>query len=158
MRIGELAKRARTQVETIRYYERVGLLPEAARTEGNYRVYGDRHVERLSFIRHCRELDMSLDEIRVLLRFADAPDASCAGVDALLEEHIAHVTHRIETLQNLKRQLQNLRKACPVAKDVRQCGILNELSAHAQKMPDTPAQHVGGTHGIRKGLSGSVKK
>jgi Cd(II)/Pb(II)-responsive transcriptional regulator len=151
MQIGELARRAQTQAETIRYYERAGLLPETARTQGNYRVYGDRHLERLSFIRNCRGLDMSLDEIRVLLRFADAPDESCAGVDALLEAHIAHVSRRIRTLQGLKRQLQRLRKTCTSAKKVRQCGILNELSAHSPAPPDTPAEHLGGTHGIRDG-------
>lgn len=68
MRIGELAKATDTQVETIRYYEREALLPQPGRTEGNYRVYGPEHVERLSFIRYCRSLDMALDEIRALLR------------------------------------------------------------------------------------------
>ncbi|MDR0735728.1 MAG: Cd(II)/Pb(II)-responsive transcriptional regulator [Zoogloeaceae bacterium] len=151
MQIGELARRARTQAETIRYYERVGLLPETARTQGNYRVYDDRHVARLSFIRHCRGLDMSLEEIRALLRFADAPDESCAGVDALLETHIEHVTRRIKTLQSLKQQLQRLRKTCAATKETRQCGILNELSAHSRPPPDAPVEHVGGTHGIRNG-------
>ena len=73
MKIGELAKATHTQVETIRYYEREGLLPETARTEGNYRVYGPEHVERLSFIRYCRSLDMALNEIRALLRMKDSP-------------------------------------------------------------------------------------
>ena len=77
MKIGELAKAAHTQVETIRYYEREGLLPETARTDGNYRMYAEEHVDRLSFIRHCRGLDMTLDEIRVLLRFKDAPHGLC---------------------------------------------------------------------------------
>ena len=76
MKIGELAKAAHTQVETIRYYEREGLLPETARTDGNYRMYAEEHVDRLSFIRHCRGLDMTLDEIRVLLRFKDAPQVA----------------------------------------------------------------------------------
>ena len=75
MKIGELARIAMTQVETIRYYERAGLLPETARSEGNYRIYAEAHVERLSFIRNCRNLDMTLDEIRVLLRFRDAPSS-----------------------------------------------------------------------------------
>lgn len=73
MRIGELAKATDTQVETIRYYEREALLPQPGRTEGNYRVYGPEHVERLSFIRYCRSLDMALDEIRALLRMKDSP-------------------------------------------------------------------------------------
>jgi Cd(II)/Pb(II)-responsive transcriptional regulator len=88
MKIGELAKAAHTQVETIRYYEREGLLPETARTDGNYRMYAEEHVDRLSFIRHCRGLDMTLDEIRVLLRFKDAPHENCAQVNDLLDEHI----------------------------------------------------------------------
>ncbi len=66
MKIGELATLARTPVETIRYYEREGLLPAAPRSDGNYRIYGREHAERLAFIRHCRTLDMTLDEIRVL--------------------------------------------------------------------------------------------
>ncbi|MDR1349466.1 MAG: Cd(II)/Pb(II)-responsive transcriptional regulator [Zoogloeaceae bacterium] len=149
MKIGELARRAQTQVETVRYYERAGLLPETTRTESNYRVYGDKHVRRLSFIRHCRGLDMSLDEIRTLLRFADAPDENCAGVDALLEAHIGHVTRRIKTLQSLKQQLRNLRKTCTSAQKTRQCGILNELAARARQPSTASAEHVRGTHGIR---------
>jgi len=72
MKIGELAQRTNTPVETIRYYEREGLLAEPVRSEANYRVYEDAHAQRLSFIRHCRGLDMTLEEIRVLLRFKDA--------------------------------------------------------------------------------------
>ena len=101
MKIGELAARADTQVETIRYYEREGLLPAAPRTDGNYRIYGDEHLERLAFIRHCRSLDMTLDEIRVLLRFKDDPEADCGDVDALLDEHIGHVAARIRNLRQL---------------------------------------------------------
>ena len=77
MKIGELARLAGTNVETIRYYERDGLLPVPARSEGNYRIYGETHVQRLFFIRRCRGLDMTLDEIRVLLRFKDAPHGLC---------------------------------------------------------------------------------
>ena len=95
MKIGELAKATGTQTETIRYYEREQLLPAATRTESNYRVYDDSHVERLAFIRHCRCLDMTLDEIRVLLHFKDAPCENCGAVDALLQAHIGHVVSRI---------------------------------------------------------------
>jgi len=103
MKIGELAKATHTQVETIRYYEREGLLPETARTEGNYRVYGNEHTDRLSFIRHCRGLDMTLEEIRVLLRFKDSPHENCADVNDLLDEHIGHVETRIKELKSLQR-------------------------------------------------------
>jgi DNA-binding transcriptional MerR regulator len=88
MKIGELAHHTGTQVETIRYYEREGLLPETARTDGNYRIYGTTHADRLRFIRNCRSLDMTLDEIRLLLRFKDSPAENCGGVNELLDEHI----------------------------------------------------------------------
>jgi DNA-binding transcriptional MerR regulator len=84
LKIGDLAKRAGCLVETIRYYERVGLLLGPARSEGNYRLYTNVHVERLQFIRHCRALDMTLEEIRNLLRFRDAPDENCSEVDTCL--------------------------------------------------------------------------
>jgi len=129
MKIGELARAARAQVETIRYYEREGLLPPAPRSDGNYRIYGPVHVERLAFIRHCRSLDMTLGEIRVLLRFKDAPQAECGEVNALLDEHIGHVAKRIRELRQLERQLKALRGQCRTPRDAAHCGILNELSA-----------------------------
>ena len=96
MKIGELANMTGVQVETIRHYEREGLLPHTKRSEGNYRVYDESHGQRLSFIRHCRSLDMTLDEIRVLLRFRDAPTENCGEVNALLDEHIGHVALRVK--------------------------------------------------------------
>ena len=95
MRIGDLAESTGTAVETIRFYEREGLIPAAQRADNNYRVYTAAHAERLAFIRHCRNLDMTLDEIRTLLRLRDAPSQDCGEVNALLDEHIGHVTHRI---------------------------------------------------------------
>ena len=89
MRIGDLAESTGTAVETIRFYEREGLIPAARRAENNYRVYTDAHVERLAFIRHCRNLDMTLDEIRTLLRFKDAPTRNCGDVNALLDAVLA---------------------------------------------------------------------
>src|SRR6185312_14220801 len=95
MKIGELARATLTPLETIRFYEREGLLPPTGRTDGNYRIYGQEHVERLTLIRHCRTLDMALDEIRALLRFKASPQENCAGVNELLDEHIGHVAQRI---------------------------------------------------------------
>jgi Cd(II)/Pb(II)-responsive transcriptional regulator len=128
LKIGELARRTGTQVETIRYYERERLLPEPSRTEGNYRVYDTSHAERLSFIRHCRALDMTLDEIRVLLRFRDAPDVNCSEVNELLDAHIGHVAERIGDLQRLEKQLKSLRRLCRRAEAAKDCGILHELA------------------------------
>lgn len=139
MKIGELAKASATPIETIRYYEREGLLPAPARTEGNFRVYEATHLERLQFIRHCRGLDMSLDEVRVLLRFRDAPQSDCGNVNALLDEHIGHVSARIKELRALERQLKELRQRCSDAASAEGCGILSGLSAAAQEAaPVTP--------------------
>src|ERR1700758_3767791 len=123
LKIGELAKRTGSLVETIRYYEREGLLPEPARSEGNYRVYADTDLERLQFIRHCRSLDMTLEEIRNLLRFRDAPDENGSEVDALLEEHIEHVSNRIKELRFLQKNLRRLRSRCEQARTTKDCGI-----------------------------------
>lgn len=146
MKIGELAESAATPVETIRYYEREGLLAAPARSDANYRVYGPAHAERLLFIRHCRSLDMTLDEIRALLRFRDAPEENCAGVNTLLDEHIGHVERRIGELVALEKQLRRLRTQCRKAETAGKCGILWELA----RAPETPkamrAAHVAGAH------------
>ena len=90
MKIGELAKLTDCQVETIRYYEKEGLLPPPARSDGNYRLYTQAHTERLVFIRNCRSLDMTLEEIRSLLGLRDSPQDQCESVNALIDEHIHH--------------------------------------------------------------------
>jgi Cd(II)/Pb(II)-responsive transcriptional regulator len=100
LKIGDLGKRTDCPVETIRYYEQEGLLPAPARSQSNYRLYGDAHVERLQFIRHCRSLDMTLDEIRSLLRFRDAPEDNCEEVNLLLDQHIGHVARRMAPRRN----------------------------------------------------------
>ncbi|MCU0920314.1 MAG: Cd(II)/Pb(II)-responsive transcriptional regulator [Burkholderiaceae bacterium] len=142
MKIGELALAAQTQVETIRYYEREGLLPQAPRSEGNYRIYGPEHVERLAFVRHCRSLDMTLDEIRVLLRFKDEPQAECGEVNALLDEHIGHVATRVRELRQLEKQLKALREQCASVRASGQCGILKGLTQSAS----TKGERSSGTH------------
>lgn len=154
MKIGELAKAAHTQVETIRYYEREGLLPETVRTESNYRVYGDEHVDRLSFIRNCRGLDMTLDEIRILLHFKDSPLENCADVNDLLDEHIGHVAARIKELKALERQLKTLRENCRKSQQASQCGILSELStaSHPDQELTTSKGHVHGAHSLKAKL------
>ncbi|MGO3106490.1 Cd(II)/Pb(II)-responsive transcriptional regulator [Psychrobacter celer] len=128
IKIGELAKRTGATVETIRYYEKEGLLPEPSRSAGNYRLYNDTHIERLQFILHCRTLDMTLDEVRVLLQYWDEPDRDCSNVDALLDEHIEAVEVRIEELMQLKQHLMDLRKKCLSSAPAVSCGILNALA------------------------------
>ena len=148
MKIGELARLADCQVETVRYYEREGLLPAPARSEGNYRVYGQAHVERLVFIRNCRTLDMTLEEIRQLLALRDRPEDSCAAIDALVDEHIQHVEARIQNLLALQQQLTELRHQCAQSQAARACGILQQLntSGGVSVAADAPT-HIGHSHG-----------
>jgi len=132
LKIGELAKQTGCLVETIRYYEREGLLLEPARSEGNYRLYTKTHIERLQFIRHCRSLDMTLEEIRNLLKFRDAPHENCSEVNALLDEHIEHVSNRIKELRVLEKDLRRLRSLCKRAQATKDCRILQSLASPAR--------------------------
>jgi Cd(II)/Pb(II)-responsive transcriptional regulator len=147
--IGALARDTECPPETIRYYEREGLLPPATRTAGNYRLYGPPHRERLLFIRNCRLLDMALDEIKQLLRFRDEPQSECGAAHALIDEHIAHIGQRIAELEQLQAQLQALRHQCQPIGDAKKCGILDRLE---QKSPGSLERkkvkdHIRGAHG-----------
>jgi Cd(II)/Pb(II)-responsive transcriptional regulator len=153
MKISELAQATGTPVDTIRYYEREGLLPAPARGANNYRVYGPAHAERLAFIRQGRGLDMSLAEIRTLLAWRDRPDADCQAVNALLDEHIGHIATRIRELRALERQLKALRAQCREISDTAHCGILSGLAQPATGEPLPAAasgrhhhRHVPGAH------------
>jgi Cd(II)/Pb(II)-responsive transcriptional regulator len=154
LKIGELAKRAACQVETVRFYEREGLLTAPLRSGGNYRLYGEEHLERLLFIRQCRSLDMTLDEIRALLKFRDAPEKNCDEVNALLDAHIGHVADRIAELKALQQQLNTLRRLCGETQATRNCGILKELSNGVAESSRTKhsgkGAHLHGMHACRK--------
>lgn len=146
MKIGALSTQTGVPIDTIRHYEREGLLPDTARSEGNYRVYESAHVQRLRFIRHCRGLDMTLAEIRVLLHFKDAPSEDCGEVNTLLDEHIGHVAHRIRELRSLEKQLRELRDTCRTTQDAGHCGILNRLSKGGEQAQPLAPGHVHGAH------------
>lgn len=151
IRIGQLATRADCPVETIRYYEREGLLLEPERSGSNYRLYDETHVERLRFIRHCRSLDMTLEEIRALLGFQDAPEQNCHAVTVLLDEHIDHVASRIVQLKKLERRLKGMRKLCSAVRSAKDCGILHKLASDAVRSPPKrSAGHVQGAHARTK--------
>jgi Cd(II)/Pb(II)-responsive transcriptional regulator len=142
LRIGDLARQTRCQVETIRYYESEGLLPAPRRSASNYRLYGEEHVERLAFIRRCRSLDMALDEIRALLDFRDRPSADCEGVNRLLDEHIGHVATRMAELEALAKQLRRLRRLCRATQATKDCGIMQSLSTGAADGGRSPGAGV----------------
>jgi Cd(II)/Pb(II)-responsive transcriptional regulator len=148
MKIGELAKITDCQVETIRYYERENLLPPPARSDGNYRLYTQAHVERLTFVRNCRILDMTLDEIRSLLTLRDSPQDQCQNVNDLIDEHIHHVKARIDGLVALQEQLVALRQKCRGSDTDEHCAILQRLEVSgAVTAPDAEHSHVGRSHG-----------
>lgn len=125
--IGELGRQTNTKVETIRYYERVGLLPAPARTAGNYRAYDATYVERLSFIRRSRDLGFSIDQVRALLDLADQRDQSCDAVDAIAREHRGEVDRKIADLNALRRELDAMIEQCGRG-TVADCRIIEALS------------------------------
>jgi Cu(I)-responsive transcriptional regulator len=125
--IGALAKATGSNIETIRYYERIGLLPAPARTSGNYRSYGPDHLARLSFVRRSRELGFSLEAIRELLRLADEKDRDCAAVDAIARTHLVEIKRKIADLAALRRELRDLIEQCGHG-TVAECRIIEALS------------------------------
>ena len=132
MKIGELAAQAGCKVQTVRFYEREGLLEEPARTASGYRSYDKRHLTRLGFIRHLRSLDIPLPEVRQLLAFAAAPDQACGAVDELLDGHISLVKSRIQALKSLEKQLLALRRTCD-GDASHPCAILESFLSAAEQ-------------------------
>lgn len=131
MKIGELAEHTGCSIDTIRYYEKAGLLSAAPRSASNYRHYSAVHVEELRFIRNCRALDMTHEEIRTLQASRAAPEQSCASVNALIDEHLEHIAQRIALLQHLQSDLSTLRQHCQNAGRSGDCAILQELAEEA---------------------------
>ncbi len=125
--IGALAEATDTKVETVRYYERIGLLPEPGRTAGNYRAYTGDHLARLSFIRRARDLGFSLDQVRALLGLADHTDSDCCGVDAMARDHVADIDRKISDLKALRRELNDLLGQCQRG-TIAHCRIIGALS------------------------------
>ena len=128
MKIGELAKLTACSVQTIRYYEKEGLLDSIKRSEGRYRLYDNHAIKQLIFIKHCRSLGITLSEIRQLIYLRDSPETTCNNVNALVDRHNKQVDLRIKELKELKRQLYILRRKCTIGRSVKDCGILLELS------------------------------
>jgi Cd(II)/Pb(II)-responsive transcriptional regulator len=125
--IGELARKFDVPVETIRYYERAGLMPEPARSDGNYRLYSEAHAAQLAFVLNCRALDMTHDEIKTLLDLRRRPNKDCGDVNVIIDGHIGQVTRRIAELKQLLAHLEALRTSCKRPHAVEDCRILNAL-------------------------------
>ena len=141
MRIGELAEVTGVDVESIRYYEKAGLLAPPARESNGYRSYGTSHLERLAFVRHCRALDMPLSDVTRLLNFVDRPSDDCGDVNVLIDAQLNRVRARLKSMRALEKQLAALRKQCTESHATNECGILHELVAAAHG--EASACHVG---------------
>ncbi len=133
--IGALAKRTGTKVQTIRYYEQIGLMPAPGRTAGGQRRYGDAELDRLAFIRHSRQLGFPLGAIRELLDLSDSPERSCAKVDAVAQRQLREVEARIARLEALRVELRRMIGECS-ADRVADCRILEVLRDHEECLAD----------------------
>lgn len=127
MKIGELAGQAGVDVQTVRFYEKEGLLPLPARTTSGYRTYGPSHLEQLQFIRHCRSLDMPLPDIRRLIALSRDRAVACGDVDAIVRDHLLRVRAKREALQTLEQRLSALSAQCDAGHRIADCGVLEEL-------------------------------
>ena len=135
--IGDLARRTATTVQTIRWYERDGIMPAPVRTAGGHRVYTAAHRDRLAFIRHARELGFPLADVRELLRLADDPERPCGEADAIARAHLTSVRSRIARLLALEAELARMAAACGNG-CVAECRVIEVLAdqSHVQCLHD----------------------
>jgi DNA-binding transcriptional MerR regulator len=133
--IGDVARAAGCKVQTVRYYEQIGLLAAPGRTSGNQRRYNQRHVERLAFIRHSRQLGFPLEAIRDLLSLADSPHQPCEAVDVIARAQLQEVKGRIARLQALEGELERMIEQCRHDK-VSECRVIEVLSDHSRCLVD----------------------
>jgi DNA-binding transcriptional MerR regulator len=146
--IGSLAREAGIKVQTVRYYEQIGLLPRAPRSEGNQRLYDERARRRLTFIRHARELGFPLDAVREFLELADRPEQSCDRADEIARRQLEAVERRIVRLEALRGELTRMIAACD-AGPVAECRVIETLSDHALCLSDHPgAENSLGSHSL----------
>lgn len=129
--IGELSRRSSVKVPTIRFYEQIGLLDAAPRTEGNQRRYGKAEVDRLNFIRHARELGFEVEDIRGLLTMSASPQSSCHEVDSIAINHLKEVDRRIASLTALRAELSRMVDECHRGQ-ICDCRVIEVLADHGQ--------------------------
>ncbi|MBU0726703.1 MAG: helix-turn-helix domain-containing protein [Alphaproteobacteria bacterium] len=133
--IGALARKTGTKVQTIRYYEQIGLLPEPGRTEGGQRRYGDAELDRLSFIRHARQLGFSLGAIRELLDLSDHPNKPCHEADTIARRQLKEVEQRLVRLEALRTELERMVRECSGGRTA-DCRVLEVLRDHSECLTD----------------------
>ena len=144
MRIGELAKLSDCDVETIRFYEREGLLAAPAREANGYRSYTEAHLVKLNFISHCRYMCIGLNEVRILRSFQARPELACEEINQLIDRQIGRIHQQVETLRLLERQLHALRDTCHATQSASECGIMRNLekAAEGEECSCHPAEHT----------------
>jgi MerR family mercuric resistance operon transcriptional regulator len=135
IQIGELSKRTGCNIETIRYYERIGLLPAPARSTGGYRIYDTGNMRRLAFIRRARELGFTLDAIRALLALSDEGSAACAEAHELATIHLAQVRAKIADLRSMEHALADAVRRCSTG-ETPGCPIIDALSGRSSENPE----------------------
>lgn len=133
--IGTIARETGSKVQTVRYYEQIGLMPPPDRTEGNQRLYTRADVERLAFIRHARDLGFSIETIRELLGMADRPDMPCDEADAIVFRHLEDVKARIARMQALQSELERMLRQC-AGGAISDCRVIEALGDHRQCLAD----------------------
>lgn len=126
--IGVLSKATNTKVVTIRYYEKIGILPEPPRTSGNFRVYNTEHKDRLGFIRRCRNLGFSLDQVTELLDLSSQKDQKCIEVNKISGEHLLAIEQKIRDLNRLAQELRRINLSCRGGGKIENCRIIEALS------------------------------
>jgi DNA-binding transcriptional MerR regulator len=140
--IGQLGQATDTKIETIRYYEKIGLLPAPRRTTGNYRSYATEHLRRLGFIRRARELGFSIEDVRELLKLAAHGEQPCEEVDKLVARHLETTEKKIEALTRLRRELRGTLALCKGGR-VAECRVIQALSP-------APANRKTGVRGLSR--------
>lgn len=129
--IGALSKHSGVNIETVRYYEKIGVMPAPDRSAKGYRIYGADHLKRLSFVRRSRQLGFSLDEIRGLLRLVDGHAYTCTQVRELTLDHVAEIRRKIEDLKRLKRVMEEMAAHCS-GESAPECAVIDALlDAHS---------------------------
>ncbi|MET4808195.1 helix-turn-helix domain-containing protein [Limibacillus sp. MBR-115] len=133
--IGTLAQKTGTKVQTVRYYEQIGLMPDPGRTEGGQRRYGDADLDRLSFIRHARQLGFTLAAIRELLGLSDHPNRPCHEADAIARRQLKQVEQRLARLEALRAELKRMVQDCAGGRTA-DCRVLEVLRDHSECLTD----------------------
>ncbi len=127
--IGEMSRRTGVKIPTIRYYEQVGLICEPGRSSGNQRRYADEDLQRLAFIRHARDLGLTLDAIKQLAQLSQTPDLTCEAAHKIASEHLEATRNRIEQLQKLEVELSRIATRCN-AGNIGECYVIQSLVDH----------------------------